>query len=254
MLYFEWMWGRENTTFESLANKYDVGRRTLCRALERKLKMVIAAMNSWPRFVSFEEDFALRSDKWKRVYGQKRVVFWDDTNINAPDPADPNLNRAWFSFYYGACVAKGAVFLQLCGWMGAWELWCGAISDTDYQQRAGIFTCLQNFVASCTTHAHVAFLNILDKGYRCTLAAWRAGRQLLIQPDFARSDRRFKSSEVLRSSTIASHRSGNERAVNVMKRSGLIQRGLQKHQDTAMISDAWLAWGFQVNFMYKPVL
>jgi hypothetical protein len=43
-------------------------------------------------------------------------------------------------------------------------------------------------------------------------------------------------------------------AVNVMKRSGLIRRGLQKHQDTSAIADVWLAWGFQANFMYKPVL
>ena len=37
-----------------------------------------------------------------------------------------------------------------------------------------------------------------------------------------------------------------------MKRSGLLKRGLQKRQSTAVI--AWLAWGFQVNFVYEPVL
>jgi len=94
----------------------------------------------------------------------------------------------------------------------------------------------------------------VDKGYRCALAAWRGGRQLMLQPDFARSDRRFNSREVLRSGAIASHRSGNERAVNVMKRSARIRRGLEKHQDPAIIADAWLAWGFQVNFMCGPVL
>jgi hypothetical protein len=95
----------------------------------------------------------------------------------------------------------------------------------------------------------------MDKGYRCSLAAWlMAGRQLMMQPAVARSDRRFTSSEALRSGAVAAHRSSNERAVNVMKRSGLLKRGLQKRQSTAMIADAWLAWGFQVNFMYKPVL
>ena len=38
------------------------------------------------------------------------------------------------------------------------------------------------------------------------------------------------------------------------KHSGLLQRGLQPHQSTAAIDDAWCAWSFQVNFMYKPVL
>jgi len=46
-------------------------------------------------------------------------------------------------------------------------------------------------------HSDIPFLNILDKGYRCVLAAWRAGRQLTLQPDFANSDRRFNSREVL---------------------------------------------------------
>ena len=85
------------------------------------------------------------------------------------------------------------------------------------------------------------------------LAAWRSGRQLLLQPDFARSDRRFNSRELLRSAGVASDRSGNERAVNVAKPSGLIARGLQHHQKTEIIADAWLAWGFQANFMFKPV-
>ena len=50
----------------------------------------------------------------------------------------------------------------------------------------------------------------------------------MMQPAFARSDRRYTSGEVLRSGAVAAHRSSNERAVNVMKRSGLLKRGLQK--------------------------
>jgi len=254
MIYFEWIWGRECLTLESLANKFSTSHWRVVLILERKRKRVLEALHQWPRFVSFEEDFALRSQRWKDKYRQKRVIFWDDTNVAAPDPSDADLNRAWYSYYYGTCVAKGAVFLQLCGWMGGWEPWSGAISDTDYQQRAGVFEYLQKFVAKCPTYAHIAFLNIVDKGYRCTLAAWRAGRQLMLQPDFARSDQRFNSREVLRSGAVASDRSSNERGVNVMKRSALIRRGLGKHQDPASLADAWLAWGFQVNFMYKPVL
>ena len=48
--------------------------------------------------------------------------------------------------------------------------------------------------------------------------------------------------------------SSNERAVKVAKRSGLLQRGLQLSWKPSDIADAWLAWGFQANFMYKPVL
>lgn len=87
-----------------------------------------------------------------------------------------------------------------------------------------------------------------------TSSSRRRGKQLMLQPNFARSDRRFTSKEVLRSGAVASHRSGNERAMNVAKRSATLKRGLQPGGDTAAISDMWLLWGFQSNFMFKPVL
>ena len=102
--------------------------------------------------------------------------------------------------------------------------------------------------------SNVAFTNILDKGYRCILAAWRAGGQLLLQPFFARSDRKFSSNEVLLSGAIATDRSGNERAVKRLKSSNMIARGIHQRLDFAEFADFWIAWGFQCNFMYKPVL
>ena len=69
----------------------------------------------------------------------------------------------------------------------------------------------------------IPFTNIVDKGYRCIMAAWRVGKQLFLQPAFARSDRKFNTREVNRSSTVASDRSGNERAINVAKRAGVLK-------------------------------
>ena len=97
------------------------------------------------------------------------------------------------------------------------------------------------------------FTNVTDKGYRNVLAAWRKG-QFLLQPTFARSDRHFTTFELLSSASIARDRAGNERAVNVCKRAGYIRRGLEKNQSAADLADAWLAWSFQVNFMYRPIL
>mmetsp|Transcript_2874 Transcript_2874/g.4131 ORF Transcript_2874/g.4131 Transcript_2874/m.4131 type:complete len:119 (-) Transcript_2874:6-362(-) len=97
----------------------------------------------------------------------------------------------------------------------------------------------------------ISFTNILDKGYRCILAAWRTGGQLLLQPFFAKSDRKFNSREVLLSGAIASDRSANERAVKKMKASGMIARGIHQKQDLFRSADVW---GFQCNFMFKPVL
>ena len=49
---------------------------------------------------------------------------------------------------------------------------------------------------------------LLTRGYRCIVATWRAGKQMFLQPAFARSDRKFNNTrEVNRSSTVASDRS-----------------------------------------------
>jgi len=44
--------------------------------------------------------------------------------------------------------------------------------------------------------------------------------------------------EVSRSAVVASHRSGNERAVNVAKRAGALQCGAQPNEDLSAMADA----------------
>jgi hypothetical protein len=102
--------------------------------------------------------------------------------------------------------------------------------------------------------SNLFFTNFLDKGYRCILAAWRSGGQLLLQPFFARSDRKFSSREVLLSGAVASDHSGNERAVNRLKSNNMIARGIHQTQDLPRFASFWIAWGFQCNFIFKPVL
>ena len=240
-VYFQWIWCRENTTEESLANKFGVCRKTLGKVLESKWQIILAARNRWPTFASFEEDIALRDKHWNAKHAGKRLNMWDNTNVKAPDPQDAETNRHWFSHYYDGCCAKGAVFLQPCGWGGTWDLWAGCISDSDYQVRADMLKEQEEFVKQDPVHSDIPFTNVLDKGYRIVITAWRAGRQRTIQPDFTRSDRRFSSREVVRSASVATDRSGNERHVNVCKRAGRISRGLQHHQQPRIIADAWLA-------------
>jgi hypothetical protein len=100
----------------------------------------------------------------------------------------------------------------------------------------------------------LAFTNILDKGYRCVLAVWRAGSQLLLQSFFAKGDRKFSSNEVLLSGAVATDRSANERAVIGLKASGRIAGDIHQSQDLERAADMWIAWGFRCNFMFKPVL
>ena len=233
---------------------YGLNTTSLRGVFYSKLRLVITAARLWPTFVSHEEDMVMRSDKWKERYPNQRVQMWDNTNVNfMGKPSDPDLQRQTFSLYYGQNVAKGGIFLQLCGWMGGWELHLGAISDTAYFENSGLLSEQLEFQKNDSS-SDLSFTNILDKGYRSILAAWRAGGQLLLQPFFAKSDRKFTSKEVLLSAAVASDRSANERAVKRMKCSGMISRGIHQSEGLEMMADLWIAWGFQCNFMYKPVL
>ena len=80
------------------------------------------------------------------------------------------------------------------------------------------------------------------------------GKQLILQPAYKKSERKFTSAEVLLSAAVAADRSGNERAVNVAKRCFILGKGMEPRHRLDEIDDIWKAWGFQANFMFAPVL
>ena len=221
-----------------------------------KLDLIKSCRASWPRFASFSEDFALMKKKWKDKYKGVRIVMWDNTNVNlAFKTGDADAQQLTYSMYYAGNCAKAGVFLQLCGWMGAEHLWAGATSDSHYQEHTKIFEKQEKFAKEDTVDGkYIAFTNILDKGYRVNLPAWRAGRQQVYQPIFAKSNKKFTGRETIRSDDVATDRSGNERAVNWSKESGYIKQGFPQHGNTYLLDNTWLAWSYTVNFMYKPVL
>ena len=100
----------------------------------------------------------------------------------------------------------------------------------------------------------IPFLIVLDRGYRAKMSAWKHGKQLTLQPPSSRSDERFRERKTVYAAGIAHDRSGNERAVNVSKRSGLMKLGFQTIMNPIRFNCAWRCWAFQANFMYKPVL
>jgi hypothetical protein len=97
----------------------------------------------------------------------------------------------------------------------------------------------------------LAFTNILDKMYRCVLAAWWAGGRLLLPPFFAKSDRKFSIDEVLLSGAVATDRSASERTVRLLKASNKVAGGIHHRQGMERVADMWLAWGVQCNFMFN---
>ena len=127
------------------------------------------------------------------------------------------------------------------------------MSDTSYQEKSGIFEIQRLFQENDKIKDSViAFLNIFDKGYRNRLAAWRHGRQLTLQPTFAKSDQKFRRRETLSSASVASERAANERAVRLVKFPGYLSQGLQQRQKFHRLQYVWLTSGFRANFMFLP--
>jgi hypothetical protein len=196
-----------------------------------------------------DEDKEIRNEKWNEKCDNKRVIFWDTTNVALTfKPSASDSQRNTYSVYYSGNVAKGGIFIQPCGWMGGSELFVGAVSDTDYINKAKILEMQQSYL---TTHdinkSNITWTIICDRGFLITLSAFRCGGQMVIQPPYSKTELRFTDREVLLTGNISKDRSGNERAVRNM-----INNGLMPNESVVRMSDVWLCWGFQTNFMYKP--
>ena len=256
-LYFEVLWLRSHTRWEDAATLYNTTQISKLRQVfDAKCKIVLDCRSSWPWQALQKEDVILRKKKWGKKYSEfDRIIMWDDTNVPYTfKPSRADNQRLTYSSYYGMNCAKGGVFIQLCGWMGVEPLWVGAISDSYYQivnkvfERQMALSDKDEYKGRKCRHN-----NVLDKGYRLTQQAYE-WEQECSQPIFAKSDRRFARNETIVSASIAADRSGNERAVNLAKKSGYIKTGLTPGGCPKRLSNAWLAWSFQVNFMYNTVL
>ena len=86
------------------------------------------------------------------------------------------------------------------------------------------------------------------------MACWQCGKQAVHQPAYASSDTKFTGREMLLTGSVAADRSGNKRGVNCVKLLGYLKRGLHQSADPKHLDYVLLAWSFQTNFMYDPVL
>ena len=252
---FERIWARATVRYYDSKRLFKKSPYLLRKVYDEKIRLIMKARKLWPTYATIQEDEKLRNDRWNKYYSNQRVVMWDNTNIKLHKPSNAEAQRNTFSSYYNDNVGKGAVFIQLCGWMGTYELWMGGVSDSEYMIRSGILKQQQLFVKDYDPdNKDIPFLNILDRGYRIISAAWRTGGQFVLQPAFAKSDKKFNTLEVIRSASVASDRGGNERAVRIAKMCGSLKNGLQGNGSPERLCDLWLAWSFQANFMFKKVL
>ena len=258
-LHFEYNHGRTMTRYDDIQAVYGVQREEAVHVVNDKYNTEYIALESWPTYASYKEDMTLRcKEKWAQ-YNNSRPIMWDMTNVSAYQFTDSNLQRLTYSDYYGECCFKGGVFTQLMGWQGVADLWTGRITDTDYTKREGYLRRQREFqerdkVEKDGVETVLPFLNVHDKGFRVNTAAWSEGRQLVLQPDFAKSDRRFSRIQTISSASVASDRGANERTVNVSKRAGYIKRGFRPNMCPINFHKAWKTSAFKGNFMYKPVL
>jgi len=118
---------------------------------------------------------------------------WDMTGIKAYQFGAADLQRGTFSKYYAGNCFKGGIFTQTCGWIGVWDLWGGHSSDTNYNKKAGYLEVQAQFQSKDKLDRKVVpFTNIYDKGYRARAVCQKVGGQLVKQPIYGKSDRRFQ--------------------------------------------------------------
>jgi hypothetical protein len=256
-LFLEIIYGRSMTRWIDVEAKYNVSSCTLRKIYDNKIKTVLLAKSEWPLYASYNEDITYRKEgKWDG-YESKRVIMFDNTDIIMQQPTDAEAQRSTYSLYYSGNVGKGAVHIQPCGWIGGYEIWTGGVSDTYYMQHGKVFDSFNTYLLTSTNEddstRDIPFTVVLDKGYRVVLDAFRNGGHFVLQPIFAQHDRQFTTGETLHSATVATDRAGNERAVKYLKISKYIKTGLLTNESAVRMCDTWLAWGFQVNFMYKSV-
>ena len=89
----------------------------------------------------------------------------------------------------------------------------------------------------------VKWLILYDRGYRAKMAVWLEGKQLVLQLLASKSDERFRDRTTIYAVTIAHDRSGNERAVNVCKRLGVMKHGFKQGLNTVRFNYLWRGWG-----------
>ena len=99
----------------------------------------------------------------------------------------------------------------------------------------------------------LTFINVCDKGCRAKMVAWICGHQKVLQPKWAESDKRNQRNQILLSVSVVADNGGNERGVNIYKRAWFLSSAFLPNMFQQM-NYAWMAWLFQPNFMFNPVL
>jgi hypothetical protein len=212
----------------------------------------------------------------KKANNNMRLVLHDNLKMDMTKPTKEDIQKLLFHQSEfngdGSCVAKGGVTVQPCGWIGTLELFCGGLTDTKYIQATNLLEDQQRAVndermstrggggdAIITPPKYEPFVNIFGRGYQCfdrneSLESYSHGGQLCLQP-FMSSSSNNKNTSI--ASTFLSLRqldvldNCQTHASRLMRKlSKRVTLGCQSQTyDFHAMSDIWLVFGFQLNFM-----
>jgi hypothetical protein len=141
LFFFERLWGCSIVWWSDGCYQCGVSETLLANVFDDKVRLVLRTQHIWGLFVTHNEDCLLRLSKWSDgEFEHRRLIMWDNTNIPLCfNPSDKEAQWNTYLLYYGGNVAKGAVFILPCGWMGTHELYMGDISDTEYMVKSKVF-------------------------------------------------------------------------------------------------------------------
>ena len=138
------IWSRTGGTWRNLEKRYKT--RIAREIFDSKILLVLSCRESWPTYITMEEDFLLMKEKWRLKYEGMRIVMWDYINVSFTYQPSMALNQSiTYSLYYAENCTKGGLFLMLCGWLGVMNLWSSATSNLYYQRESESFQRQERF-------------------------------------------------------------------------------------------------------------
>jgi DDE superfamily endonuclease len=174
------------------------------------------------------------------------------TNVDLDgSPSDGELQRLTYSQYYGANCLKGGVCMTAFGYVVAYPLFNGTITDSLYTIVSGLLA-EQEQLAKDDGGPPVT--NMTDKGFRISAACAKAGGQRLITPVFMTKSKNgtFDALEGIHTTAVAHDRGQNERAVRRMKQLAFLKSGISLASDFRLVNMIWGNIGFRTNFLNGP--
>ena len=132
------------------------------------------------------------------------------TNILAYQFENLDTQRATYSNYYGTWYFEGeGVGVQLCGWIVIADLWVGAVSDTDYNKKAGYLKEQQKLQENDLVFDNrdaldrlVVFLILYNREHRAKMVAYLEGKQEVMQLPASKSSKRFRDRIMVYAATV----------------------------------------------------